>query len=232
MSTKTLEFAKCNADLRALTPILKNWCFLHDFYARHQMDDAAYWYNERASISILAAAAWQQKNWVALEEYSTRKVNPTYDGEAAHERADRSGRCDLFIGSNLGNAQFAIEAKHCWQPIGSRVKDDKLYLHKAVKDAWNDAGDLQLNEATNRLAVVFCTPSINIKTLSAHVRNDESIHNLISSWAKNLEAMLFDNKIDGLAYCFPKKNRHLEDASGKRIFPGAAVVIRQRLRSK
>lgn len=31
------------------------------------------WYNERASLSVLAGAAWTIKDWFALEEVSTIK---------------------------------------------------------------------------------------------------------------------------------------------------------------
>jgi hypothetical protein len=232
MQKKTIQFAKCNQALKALTPILKNWCFLHEFYAQNQHPDAGYWYNERASISILAAAAWQEENWVALEEYSTRKVASSKEHGFDGGRIERSGRCDLFIGSKSGDAQFAIEAKQCWQPIGKRVDNDMSYLEKLKKRAWKDAGHLQLNEANKRLAVVFFTPSISVRTLATHEQNDEPLELLIERWCRKLETMLSDREIDGLAYTFPVVNRHLKGGDGMRLYPGTALIINHRLRAK
>jgi hypothetical protein len=65
-----------------LKPLLESWLRLTEKYATQHgpkksnpgSGDASWWYTERASIGILASAAWQIKGWTALEEYSTNKI--------------------------------------------------------------------------------------------------------------------------------------------------------------
>src|SRR5713226_1261165 len=60
--------------LPELRQVLRKWIFVNKDYV-HRWDgiDAPWWYNERASVSALAAAAWLAKG-IALEEYTTRKT--------------------------------------------------------------------------------------------------------------------------------------------------------------
>ena len=59
-------------------------------------EDNPWWYNERASLSVLAGAAWTLKDWFALEEFSTIKRMRTL-APSVDEGHLRNGRCDLFI---------------------------------------------------------------------------------------------------------------------------------------
>ena len=71
-----LAKAKTTNNLRGLSPLLVAWLeTLEQFCAASGYTNNPWWYNERASISTLAGAAWKlhDKGWVALEEYSTRK---------------------------------------------------------------------------------------------------------------------------------------------------------------
>lgn len=227
MKIKTIEFAKCKRQLSKLTAILKNWCYLHTFYTETRSEDAGYWYNERASISVLAAAAWHEKNWVALEEYSTRKINSNEEARNSATVGDRSGRCDLFIGSKNGNAQFAIEAKQAWQRIGNRVDDPYAQLNHSVDAAWNDARHLILGEASKRLAITFCSPSIHVTTLQWHEKKGQSIEDIIKCWLADLHVRLENNEFHGLAYCFPKNTRRLKSEHNQRIYPGTVMLIKE-----
>lgn len=77
--------------------------------------DNPWWYNERASLSVLAGAAWTLKNWHALEEFSTKKRHRTLE-PGIDSGSLRHGRCDLYVQSPSSN--FAIEAKQTVQSIG------------------------------------------------------------------------------------------------------------------
>lgn len=230
MSTETIRFAKTNAELIGLKPILDKWTALVEHYSNIAKGDACYWYNERASISTLAGAAWCHKNWIALEEYSTLKRHSECD-ELTGKVKERNGRCDLYLASPNACAQYAIEAKQAWQPIGDRVNDPYARLIRRYDKAFDDAGSLHKNEATHRLAATFCVPSISIQTLTKQERDGDSLDDIIAKWCKGL---MNHKKIryDAIAYCFPKNTRHLSYEEGKRIYPGVALFLKERNKAR
>jgi len=60
--------------LQILKPVLKEWlALIEDPDAVHwPKDDAPWWYNERALLSLFAGAIWKCEGW-ALEEFTTGK---------------------------------------------------------------------------------------------------------------------------------------------------------------
>lgn len=64
--------------LRILRPILRQWVTINRKLAKRweEYRDAPWWYNERASISVLAGAAWKT-NGYAFEEYVGDKRTKT-----------------------------------------------------------------------------------------------------------------------------------------------------------
>lgn len=107
---------------------------------------AAYWYNERATLSSLAGALWQNPKSKVLEEYTTYRS----DGGV-----ERYGRADLWW-SLADQVEYVIEAKQFW-PLTTKSLTEKasLYLDVAESQCQADryGGD-------NRLAIVFCAPSL------------------------------------------------------------------------
>lgn len=98
------------------------------------LGDLGWFYNERANIGFLAAAAWMQPGWVALEEYGQDK---RWGAEK------RVGRADLYIGAQL-NGHFPdveIETKAVWPRTVAAMKiamnpdSDKSELGLACADA-------------------------------------------------------------------------------------------------
>lgn len=60
-------------DLEVLRPVLQAWIDGTQRYVTlFQGDDLPYWYNERANVGVLSAAAWQA-GMVALEEFQSLK---------------------------------------------------------------------------------------------------------------------------------------------------------------
>ncbi|SFU97333.1 hypothetical protein SAMN05216350_11044 [Polaromonas sp. YR568] len=193
--------AKSNNSLRGLTPVLTKWGEMVARFCDHDPSDACYWYNERASLSVLAAAAWATSGWIALEEFSTNKTGDVTDpdtGKITH----RSGRCDLYIASRNGKAQFAIEAKQAWQPLGYRVSDDLANVRKGALGAWRDAGSLVKSEANHRLALTICVPSINSLTLSEHLKRGENLDMILQRWIARIQKEI---RPAAIAYAFPRK---------------------------
>lgn len=97
-----MQVSVVREELVSLRPILKTWTELVLKYSNSFLQgDTCYWFNERANISMLAAAAWKPRGgWLALEEFSTYK-----HGEDA---ALKNGRCDLWISQPSNDMSFAI----------------------------------------------------------------------------------------------------------------------------
>lgn len=104
-------------------PLIENWCkAISRYCAAWPGEDAPYWRNERANVSMLAGAAWMS-GAAAMEEYGTEKT---------FEDAKKNGRADLYI--TWLDHDCAIEAKYCW--FG---KDKPRNLIGAVMNANSDA---------------------------------------------------------------------------------------------
>jgi hypothetical protein len=137
-----------------LKPVLKKWCELNRVYLNKAEPDCAWWYNERASISILAAAAWKC-GYPALEEFSTEKRKFKRDEH-------KPGRCDLKI--HVGSKDFQFEAKQVWARLGNiREKDDIQSIYKSMlgslRRARHGAGRLGSKDV-RRLGISFVSPRI------------------------------------------------------------------------
>lgn len=211
--------------LRALRPVLEAWIdAVHRYCELQEHDDAPWWFNERASLSTLAGAAWAWRDWAALEEYATTKkrVMPKGKVDEGGLSPERNGRCDLLI---LGRStNFAIEAKQAWQSIGSR-SEGVANIHKAMKRAWRDAGDLHLDEGDHRLAATFVVPYVPKKSIG-----DGHPHGLVRQWLDSSPFDMDDRTPAALAYVFPKDYGSFETRDKKGYFPGVVLVIEHRQR--
>lgn len=95
-----------------LEGVLSRWLKLVNQYSLQHSDsgDECYWYNERATLGVLAAAAWQKKGWCALEEFSNDKHRKSGD--------QSPGRCDLYM--------LGITNSYAWRPskLGSLLASE------------------------------------------------------------------------------------------------------------
>lgn len=68
------EYAPLEPLLNSWISTVKSYCELHKQF---ELSENCWWHNERASISILAGAAWRiphgEDQWVAIEEFATNK---------------------------------------------------------------------------------------------------------------------------------------------------------------
>jgi len=116
--TKISQYVPFN--LRRFNNLIEAWFQAIDKYcALADTDDAPYWYNERANISLLAGAAWLC-GMAALEEYPIDKKP---------KREWKSGRSDLYL--TWGKDHCVMESKVCWYP----EQNLKSKLELAVQDA-------------------------------------------------------------------------------------------------
>ena len=80
MKTEHVE----RANIPGWPRLLKQWFWILNRWEEADGEDAAYWYNERATTSTLAGAVWKCKGF-ALEEYRCSRL---YGKKASFGRAD------------------------------------------------------------------------------------------------------------------------------------------------
>lgn len=195
-----------------LKPVLKKWCGLNRVYINKTARDCPWWYNERASISILAAAAWES-GYPALEEFSTEKRKTKRNG---HE----PGRCDLMI--RVGSQDFQFEAKQVRARLGNkRKKDDIKIIWESIEDSLNqarrDAGRLD-SKGVTRLGVLFVSPIIPV---GQSLGLDDRLDNLIELLKKKKKR----KELDGISWFFANDRESFEDED--RVYPGVLLLIKE-----
>lgn len=204
-----------NHSLRSLGPVLKSWTAECARYTRIA-NDASWWHNERASVSVLAVAAARTEGWVALEEYPTKKGTIDVDGS----RRGLQGRCDLWLRG--GQRDCAIEFKLAWQPLTSRG-DGLGRVHIAWDAAWKASGNLAAGEAEWRFAGIFVSPFLKASKLDRKTLTTRLI--ILKEAVRRLEG------VAALGWYFPRSGHEWKSECGY-IYPGAIVALRQRKRAE
>ena len=111
-----------NPKLEFLRPVLERWFDCIDRYTAVRGDnDTPYWFDEKANLSLLSAAAWMAE-MVTLQQTPTRKQT---------EEGERNGRADLFIATSEERAY--LQATQRWPRVNS------LNLTQALQDITSDA---------------------------------------------------------------------------------------------
>lgn len=101
------------SSLRYMRPLLETWLSQQKRgLGILDSNDAPWWYNERASLSILAGAIWLRGGYV-IEEHVTTKVSSK---ESKSGPSHVGGRGDLYF--YFGRSHFVVEAKHYWPILG------------------------------------------------------------------------------------------------------------------
>jgi hypothetical protein len=165
-----------------------------------QSRDGSWRYNERASISVLAAAAWMAGG-VALEEFSAKKKQ---------NRIEHSGRADVYL--NSSRREFACEAKSIWLSV--RSKNSIIKIKIALDSACKDAKCLNRNEG-RRFGVCFVPMYLS-------KGNALQFDTLVESLQKKIALANFDE----VAWSFPIKARRLTFEKSIHFHPGSFVVFK------
>lgn len=213
--------------LRSLSSVFQEWIRATEDYVAWHGDDASWWYNERANLSMLAGAAWRKK-WIALEEYAIDKSTGARDPETG-ALTSKYGRCDLYLTNQ--STSFAIEAKQGWQPIGPRVANPAAQLQRAQRLAWKDAGHLRCDAGDRRLALSFVVPTFPqsaLGRLESKCALSKGSTAIIVDW---LREYIKPTAVDAWAYSFPARARLLKGTDGRRVYPGVVILIRERERA-
>jgi len=197
--------------LKSLHPVLKKWCHLMETrWPDWVNNDAPWWYNERASLSVFAGAVWQS-NGLAFEEHSARK------GVGRH---DHAGRSDIWF--RVGTTAFAGEAKQCWtkvfhtQKAVQRVID---HLESAKQDAHSVASSAIPSKGAMRIGLVFAAVQVPKRRAS---ESETMIENF-------LRLLRLQRELHGsaIAWSFPASRRRLRDDYYGYYYPGCVLVIRR-----
>jgi hypothetical protein len=144
----TLQEVIAEGRLRVLDELLQNWTrVVKRFVDTWKPDgDVPWWYNERASVSVLAAAVWTAGD-IAFEEFSSEKER---------RRSKFMGKIDFRF--SFGRQDFVAEAKQCWPLIGPQARSAQDVIDTEFRHARKDVRRAPENEGT-RLAIVFASPS-------------------------------------------------------------------------
>ena len=224
-----LTAASTKSKLRGFQPLLASWTHsVLDFCKSRDHQDNPWWYNERASLSVLAGAAWRLKGWTALEEFSTTKRGIVPEDQIDPGRIVR-GRCDLHVAHRTTG--FAIEAKQAWQCIGKRAQADNV--SKAMEKAWKDAGNLTSDEGDHRLALTFVAPHLAVSEVGEKrsrgdaLINEDLVREKVEGWLESLEL----SAMDAHAFVFPKRAGGFINTRQTLVFPGVLICIKRRLKA-
>lgn len=209
----------CPDEIRRLEVVAKSWISECERFET-ALDDAPWWYNERANISIFSTAA-SRIDWIALEEYGTEKI--VKNDTKSERKEKKNGRCDLYLydcvsrGSKNKNASdysYAIEAKQTWPAMTGKSNTGER-VEKKWKEAISAARELHRLEADNRVAVLFIVPytknAINLEqrmALLSRCEQLENVHAIAWYWTKNEVNEIAHNK------------------SSRNYFPGVLLAFR------
>ncbi|MFJ4144028.1 hypothetical protein [Pseudomonas sp. NPDC089734] len=192
--------------------LLGAWLDAVKRYVKLLRDDNCWWHNERANVSTLAGAAWSLPDWVALEEYPTRKYRPD-TSYIDKPDIDGRGRCDLYISSP--KEDFAFEAKHAWQLIGG-PDVVKSAMDAARKDALALRG-----EADRHFAATFIVPFLPKERLH------DDLHEQLSQWLHSQKSITGDTPANiAYAYLFPGMGK-ASCCNNVYHYPGVMLVLEQ-----
>ena len=203
------------ADQRtALHGVLRNWIKTNLHVAdTWEGIDAPWWYNERASLSVLAGAIWRCGG-IAFEEFSEVKFHAK---RREGPRESYRGRCDIHF--QVGSKDFVAEAKYGYSGATARNADVVPKIAHLLDDARKATGRLAPNGQC-RLAMVFIAPYFTQK-----FKGDEEA--MMNRWIKKIREVPCSAK----AWVFPATARGLQPMGGGYYHPGAAIFIQNVQRS-
>jgi len=197
--------------IRVIQPVLEKWQRLNEEKSWFKNEDAPWWYNERATLSVFAGAVWQCKGWV-FEEFSATKAARSARGKVNY----KNGRCDIQF--SISESEFIAEAKQCWPVLGGSMQNARHIVEANIAQANKEV--MQLPEwGYRRLGITFVAPQI-------HISKQEGINAYLQAFI----AELLTIKNTTVAWVFPEAARGLRPFSEENtyrdyIFPGVAVLL-------
>jgi hypothetical protein len=177
---------------------LSAWFSLLDEYAGiYTNEDAAYWYNERATLSSFVGALWRT-GAVALEEY---RCSRHFGGQPV------AGRADLWF--LLDRREYVVEAKQSWPPRPRTL----LARAEVLFDSATAQLHADLDGGSSRVALLFVVPRL------ARQPDDGAF---ADEWIQAASQI----KADVRAWYFPTTTRTLKSQRWSRFYPGVLLLAR------
>ena len=200
--------ARLHPALDVWKPVLARWAEIIEHHVEYYIrdgrpTDAPYWYNERASVSTLAGAAWLTPGSLVLEEYRVERISAS--------QKSRWGRADLWF--MTAKKEFVVEAKPVFPATPQDVQRPVTQL---LDEACAQAECGNHEECATRVGLVFVAPSIPPQ---------DTVDDFLLKMASALDKC----GPDLLAWTFPAKARRLTSTypgHEGRIFPGVFMVGR------
>lgn len=191
-----------------LIPYLRGWRTAINRYIAVHEGEPPYYFNERASLSMLAAGAWLS-GATALEEYGTYKGWGSSKG---------NGRCDLYISDHEKSAE--IEAKQKWMSAATSDASLAAHIQAEVKKASAEAK--RNYDADTKFGCVFFVPRFSKTRFRDYPSSPERF--IKAEIGRYLKAA----KIVHLwAWCFPTETRTvLGGHSMNSYYPGVILAFR------
>jgi len=205
-------------------PILKAWCKVNKNYMNMNRSgkDCPWKYNERALVSLLAAAAWTS-GYSAIEEFTTlkgRRKDKTY----------RPGRCDLKI--RIDGKNYLFEIKKSRPHLGKKPREGDIKevvdrnMLGCLQKACRDAGRLK-SKAGKRFGLCFIAPVIfateknklveKLNVLIARLKKKERKYDLLSwFFVTDWDSVLFSGKIYPGVFLLAKETKKYQRSNSKR----------------
>ena len=191
-------------------PLLRRWIKANKKYCEvSKWDDVPWGYNERASLSTFAAAAWLAGG-IALEEYFEEKDRAR---SAKGRKKRRKGRCDLYVDLRGKRRGYIIEAKILWPSLNTR--DWERPLVEALNEARSDVKRTRAHNNEKKLGLLFVAP---------YIRNSKD--SPVERSILNLVRLLRSRKDICSAWTFPAGSRGFcWDSDKEWLYPGTAVLL-------
>ena len=197
--------------LPELAAVFKCWRPLMNSADWLDDDDAPWWYNERASLSIFAGAIWKA-NGSVLEEFSMNKRD-------RQSKKLKPGRCDIWF-SHREN-YYRAEAKPCWPTLHRDPNRTWASIEKAMARAESDTRRLPKETDTRRLAIVLASPRLPL-------RYEEELKDRLRPFCANLPE--YCGEKTGCTWVFPKTAMPSSNRTGicsdTSYYPGTMVFVR------
>lgn len=203
-----------NRNIGHWNALIEEWILSIERFSRITNGDAPYWYNERANIGVLSAAAWRCGR-IALEEFQYEKIDVSSSGETDETIQKKwNGRCDLWISSD--RTAEIVEAKFKWLNMRSEKITELATscLDQAVIDAANTKG----HDDTKAIGVAFLP-------LYAKVDKIGDVKDLEKVIA---ETIIIARKFpaDLVAWSFPKRLRKHIGEKYNNYLPGIILLAK------